>query len=103
MKIFEWVEEIERIYEELVETAKKESLEDIQKDRSAQEKLLEDTTRKNQDIINNALKTVSKKLSAESAKFEELLMNLRNNIEKYYYDNKEDLINSIFKELGFDF
>ena len=103
MKIFEWVEEIERIYEELVEKTKKESLEDIRKERSAQEKLLEDTTRKNQDIINNALKTVSKKLSAESAKFEELLMNLRNNIEKYYYDNKEDLINSIFKEVGFDF
>lgn len=103
MKIFEWVEEIERIYEELVEKTKKESLEDIRKERSAQEKLLEETTHNNQEIINNALKTVSEKVSEESDKFEELLMNLRNKIEKYYYENKEDLINSIFRELGFDF
>ena len=103
MKIFEWVEEIERIYEELVGKAKKESIEDIQKEREAQEKLLEKTTRNNQKIIDNALKTVSKKVSEESVKFEELLTNLCNKIEKFYYENKEDLINSIFKELGFDF
>ncbi|MFW9952253.1 MAG: hypothetical protein ACFFKA_19200 [Candidatus Thorarchaeota archaeon] len=103
MKIFEWVEEIERIYDELVEKAKKENLEDIRKERNAQEKLLEDTIHNNQEIINNALATVSKKGTEESSKFEELLTNLRNKIEKYYYENKEVLINSIFKELGFDF
>jgi F0F1-type ATP synthase membrane subunit b/b' len=103
MKIFEWVEEIERIYEELVDKAKKESLENIQKERKAQEKLLEETTRNNQKIIDNALKTVSTKVNEESVKFEELLTNLRNKIENFYYENKEDLTNSIFKELGFDF
>lgn len=103
MKIFEWVEEIERIYDELVEKAKKENLEDIRKERTVQEKLLEDTIRNNQEIINNALATVSKKGKEESIKFEELLMNLCNKIEKYYYENREVLINSIFKELGFDF
>jgi len=103
MKIFEWVEEIERIYEELVDKAKKESLDDIQKERKTQEKLLEETTRNNQKIIDNALKTVSTKVNEESVKFEELLTNLRNKIENFYYENKEDLTNSIFKELGFDF
>ena len=103
MKIFEWVEEIEGIYEDLVEKTRNESLKDIQKERNNQEKILEETTRKNQEIIKEALNTVSKILSEESAKFEELLTNLNNNIEKYYYDNRNELINNMFKELGFDF
>lgn len=103
MEIFEWVEEIESIYDNLVDKAKKESLEEIQKERSEQEKLLEETTRRNEDIIKDALKAVSKIVREESTKFEQFLTNLSNNIEKYYNDNRNDLINSMFKELGFDF
>jgi hypothetical protein len=103
MKIFEWVEEIENIYEDLIEKAKEASLEGIRKERIAQEKILEETNRKNQEIINNALATVSKKMTEKSDNFEELLMNLCSKIEKYYDEHKEDLTISIFEKLGFDF
>ena len=41
MPIFKWVEEIENIYENLIENAKKESLEDIEKLNASLEKDIE--------------------------------------------------------------
>ncbi len=41
MPIFKWVEEIENIYDDLIENAKKESLEDIEKLKASLEKDME--------------------------------------------------------------
>ncbi len=103
MEIFKWVEEIEKIYDDLIEKAKKESLEDIRKARTSQEKEMENTIYKNQEIINEALAKVSKEVSENSENFEELLKNLCNKIEKYYQENKEGLSSILFEKLGFDF
>ncbi len=103
MEIFKWVEEIEKIYNDLIEKAKKGSLEEIRKARSSQEKEMENITYKNQEIINEALAKVSKEVSANSENFEERLKNLCNKIEKYYQENKEGLSSSLFEKLGFDF
>jgi len=103
MEIFKWVEEIEKIYDDLIEKSKKESLEDIRKARTAQEKEMENTIYKNQEIINEALAKVSKEVSNNSENFEEQLKNLCNKIEKYYQENKEGLSSLLFEKLGFDF
>ncbi|NVM18014.1 MAG: hypothetical protein HWN80_09875 [Candidatus Lokiarchaeota archaeon] len=103
MEIFKWVEEIEKIYDDLTEKAKKESLEDIRNARNSQEKEMENTIYKNQEIINTALAKVSTKINEKSVNFEELLTNLCNNIVKYYQENKEGLTSLLFEKLGFDF
>jgi len=103
MPIFKWVEEIENIYENLIENAKKESLEDIEKLNASLEKDMEKKNHNNQEIINSALKTLSKEVNEKSLKFGELISKLCSKIEKNYYENKEGLMNSIFEKLGFDF
>jgi len=103
MEIFKWVEEIEKIYDDLIEKAKKGSLEEIQKARTSQEKEMEMIIYKNQEIINDALAKVSKEVSEKSENFEELLKDLCHNIEKYYQENKTGLANKLFEKLGFDF
>jgi len=103
MEIFKWVEEIEKIYDNLIEKAKKESLEDIRKARTSQEKDMEKVIYKNQEIINDASAKVSKEVSEKSKNFEELVKNLCSKIEKDYQDNKEGLTGLLFEKLGFDF
>ncbi len=103
MEIFKWVEEIEKIYDDLIEKAKKGSLEDIRKARISQEKDMEEIIYKNQEIVNDASAKVSKEVSEKSKNFEELVKILCNKIEKDYQDNKEGLTSLIFEKLGFDF
>lgn len=103
MEIFEWVEEIEKIYDDLIEKAKKGSLEDIRKARMSQEQDMEKIIYKNQEIINEASAKVSKEVSAKSKSFEELVKNLCSKIEKDYQDNKKGLTSLLFEKLGFDF
>jgi len=103
MEIFKWVEEIEKIYDDLIEKAKKESLEDIRKARTSQEKVMEEIIYKNQQIINNASAKVSKEVSEKSKNFGELVKNLCNKIKKDYQNNKEGLTSLLLEKLGFDF
>jgi len=103
MPIFKWVEEIENIYDNLIEDAKKESLEDIEKLKASIEKDMEKTINNNQEIINSALKTLSKEVNEKSLKFGESISKLCSKIEKNFYENKEGLMNLIFEKLGFDF
>jgi len=103
MPIFKWVEEIENIYENLIEDAKKESLNDIEKLKASIEKDMEKKIHNNQEIINSALKTLSKEVNEKSSKFGESISKLNSKIEKIFYENKEGLMNLIFEKLGFDF
>lgn len=103
MPIFKWVEEIEDIYENLIENAKKESLEDIEKLNASLEKDIEKKNLKNQEVISSALATLSEEVNEKNSKFGELISKLCSKIEKNYYGNKEGLMILIFEKLGFDF
>lgn len=103
MPIFKWVEEIENIYEDLIENAKKESLDDIEKLKVLIEKDIEKKNHNNQEIINSALATLSKEVNEKSSKFGDSISKLCSKIEKNFYENKEGLMNLIFEKLGFDF
>jgi F0F1-type ATP synthase membrane subunit b/b' len=103
MEIFKWVEEIEKIYDDLIEKSKKESLDNIREARTSQEKEMEIIINRNQEIINKALAKISEEVNQKGSHFEELLKNLCNDIENYYQNNKEGLTSIIFEKLGFDF
>ncbi|MFX1325777.1 MAG: hypothetical protein ACFE8N_12560 [Promethearchaeota archaeon] len=101
--IFKWAEDIEKIYEELIEKGKSENLSEIQKIRSEQEELLEKTVNHFRDTVNVALKSLTTNLNKEDQVILKKINNLKKKMEKKYLDNQENLINLLIKELGFDF
>lgn len=102
-EIFKWAEDIEKIYEELIEKGKSENLDEIQKIRTEQENLLEKTVDHFRDTVNIALKSLTTDLKREDQTILEKINNLKKKIEKKYLENKENLINLLIKDLGFDF
>jgi len=103
MAIFEWVKEIEKIYEDLIEKAKKESLSEIQIFRDEQEKVLDKTLQKKQNMINLALKSVNEEVDTEIGFFKTNLEKTLKEIESNYEQNKIILIRDIIHKLGLDF
>ena len=103
MEIFKWVEEIEKIYDDLIEKAKDESLEEIKKVQSSQAKIMEEMIYKNQENLNNALAKVSEDVRGKSGEFEVLIKDLCSKIEQYYLENKKGLTGLLFEKIGFDF
>jgi len=103
MEIFKWVEEIEKIYDDLIEKAKDESLEEINKVQSSQAKIMEEMTYKHQENLNNALTGVSEEVRGQLKEFEILIKDLCSKIEQYYLENKKGLTDLLFEKIGFDF
>ncbi len=103
MEIFKWVEEIEKIYDDLIEKAKDESLGEIKKVQSSQAKIMEEMIYKNQDNLNKTLTKISDDVRGKSGEFEVLLKDLCAKIEYYYLENKKGLTDLLFEKIGFDF
>ncbi len=103
MEIFKWVEEIEKIYDDLIEKAKDESLGEITKVQSSQAKIMEEMIYKNQENLNKVLTKVSKDVRGKSEEFEVLLKDLCVKIERYYLENKKGLTNLLIEKIGFEF
>jgi len=103
MEIFKWVEEIEKIYDDLIEKVKDESLGEITKVQSSQAKVMEEMIYKNQENLNIALTKVSKEVKGKSEEFQVLLKDLCVKIERYYLENKKGLTNLLFEKIGFEF
>jgi len=103
MEIFKWVEEIEKIYDDLIEKAKDESLEEIKKVQSSQAKIMEEMTYKHQENLNNELTKVSEEVRRQSKEFEVLIKDLCSKIKHYYLENKKGLTDLLFEKIGFDF
>ena len=103
MEIFKWVEEIEKIYDDLIEKAKDESLGEITKVQSSQAKIMEEMIYRNQENLNKVLNKVSKDVRGKSEEFEVLLKDLCVKIERYYLENKKGLTNLLIEKIGFEF
>jgi len=103
MKIFEWVEEVEKIYENLIENAKKESLDELERLRTEQEKNMEERIENNRKIVESALKSLSENLNNEDIFITEKIKDFKEKMEITYKNSKETLFNTIIKEIGFDF
>lgn len=103
MKIFEWVEEIEKIYKDLIDKAKKENLAELENLRSEQEKNMEKRIKNNREIVDSALKLLLKKLKDEDIFITEKLNDFKKKMEKEYQNSKQNLAELIIKDIGFDF
>ncbi|MFW9820871.1 MAG: hypothetical protein ACFFE5_14785 [Candidatus Thorarchaeota archaeon] len=103
MKIFEWVEEIENIYKDLIDNAKKENLAELENLRSEQEKNMEEKIKLNHKIVDSALNSLIKKLDEKDVYIKEKIKEFQTKMEEHYQNSKEELFNLLIKGIGFDF
>lgn len=103
MEIFKWVKDIEKVYSDLIEIAKKENLEELVQFRADQEKTLESLLSKKQEILSLAFKNLSLEVNEEIENFDKKLEGSIKKIEKNYQKNKDLIKKSILDKLGFDF
>lgn len=103
MKIFEWVEEIENIYKDLIDKAKKENLTELENLRSEREKNMEEKIETNHKIVNSALNSLIKELDNKNTFIAEKVKEFKTKMEEQYQNSKDELFNLLIKDIGFDF
>ncbi|MFX0057798.1 MAG: hypothetical protein ACFE85_03345 [Candidatus Hodarchaeota archaeon] len=103
MKIFEWIKDIEKVYEDLIEKAKEESLIEIQTFRKEQEKFLEDSIQTKQNNVKEVLKSLNKETKEEIRIFKEKLESKLKLVKSNYERKMEELIEEIITKAGLNF
>ncbi|MFX0002035.1 MAG: hypothetical protein ACFE9C_01210 [Candidatus Hodarchaeota archaeon] len=103
MDIFKWVNDIEKVYEDLINNAKDFNLNDIEQFREMQRKEFENFINKKNEIINIALLKLSQDLESESKKFSDKIDKAIKKIEKDFQKNIPNLQKLIIIEAGLDF
>jgi len=103
MEIFKWVNDLEKIYEDLIKNSKNESLAELKALRNNQEKMIEFSLNQKQKIVNLALKNLAEDIAKEIANFKNLLNENKENIEKQFQISKNNLVKSIIEKLGLEF
>ncbi|MFW9821679.1 MAG: hypothetical protein ACFFE4_02010 [Candidatus Thorarchaeota archaeon] len=103
MKIFDWVEEIENIYKNLIDKSKEENLTELENLRSEQEKYMEEKIDTNHKIVNSALNSLIKKLDDKNTFITEKLKEFKTKMAEQYLNSKEELFKLLIKDIGFDF
>ena len=103
MEIFKWVKDIEKIYDDLIENAKKENLEELREFRENQDKMMEDLLSKRQDVLSLAFKNLSIEVNKEIETFDKRLEESIKKIENNYQRNKGLIKKSVLHQIGFDF
>lgn len=103
IEIFKWTKDIEKIYEGLIDKAKEENLAEMQAFRENQEKLIEKTLLKKQEVVNLALKNISIEINNGISSFNEKLDVAMKKIERKYQKDKIQLIKIIIKKLELNF
>ena len=103
MKIFEWVNDIEKVYHELIEKANKENSLELQIFKEQQENLLKEILKKNHELVNLSLESLSEDVTNGIRSYEEEFDKAIKVIDKDYQKKKPELINKIILKLGFDY
>ena len=103
MDVFKLVNDIEKVYEDLINNAKNFNLNDIERYREMQRKEFENFINKKNEIINKALLKLSQDLESESKKFSDKIDKAIKKIEKDFQKNIPNLQKLIIIEAGLDF
>ncbi|MFW9896536.1 MAG: hypothetical protein ACFFD7_12090 [Candidatus Thorarchaeota archaeon] len=103
MKVFDWVEEIEKIYKDLIDKSKDENLTELENLRSEQEKYMEEKIDTNRKIVDSALKSLIKKLDDKNAFITEKVKEFKTKMAEQYLNSKEELFKLLIRDIGFDF
>ena len=103
MDLFKSLKEIETLYENLIENAKKERLDQIELLENEQKKNLEEIIKKKMEFVNSVLNDLSEEVKNYIINFEKKNNEIIKKIELNYKKNKSELTQSIIEKLGYDF
>ena len=103
MKIFDWANDIEKVYQQLIEKARQENALEVQTFREQQENVLKELLKKNHDLVNLSLESLSEDVTSGIRSYEAQFDEALKSIEKEYQKKKSELITAIIEKLGFNF
>jgi vacuolar-type H+-ATPase subunit H len=103
MRIFEWVNDIEKVYQQLIDKARQENSLEIQVFKEQQENLLKEMQKKNHDLVNLSLESLSEDVISGIRSYEEKIDEALQKIKNDYQKKKNKLINQMIEELGVSF
>ncbi len=103
MDIFKWIKDIENVYDELINNAKTVNLNDIEEFRESQRKKFEDYVKKKNELVKNALTTLSQDVDSEINVFNKKIDKAIKNIENEFQKSVQGLNKLIIAEAGLDF
>ena len=103
MDFFEWVKDIETVYEDLIGNAKKLNLNEIEEYRKEQDEKFDDFITKINVLVNTALGNLTVDSDIKTNIFEKKLDKAIQNIETEFKKNLENLQKLIIEEVELDF
>ena len=103
MEVFEWVRDIERVYEELINKTKNTNLKDIEEFRQEQAEKFDTFITKINVLVKTAIGNLTVALDQETNIYEKDLDNAIKKIEADFKKNIKNLQKLIIEEVGLDF
>jgi len=103
MKIFDWAKDLEEVYQQLIEKARNENTIEVQVFKENQEKLLKQLLKKNHELVNLSLESLSEDVTSGIRSYEAQFDKALKIIEEEYQKKKSELIDEIILKLGFNF
>ncbi len=103
MDIFEWVKDIEKVYDNLINDAKSLNLKEIEEFREIQNENFEEYITKINVLVKTAIGNLTVDIDKETNVYEKNLNNAINKIESNFKKNIGKLQNLIIEKVGIDF
>ncbi len=103
MKIFEWANDIEKLYHQIIMKTEQENSVEIQNFKDFQENEMKELLKKNHDLVNLSLESLSEDVSTGIRVYEDKIDDALKKIENYYQKKKNKLVDEIIEDIGFNF
>ncbi len=103
MDVFDWLKDIEKVYEDLIDNSKVINLEDIEEFREQYRKRFEFFLEEKNEVVNKAIMTLATDINKETKVFENQIDNALNHIKTEFQKEIENLHKLIIEEIGLDF
>jgi hypothetical protein len=103
MDVFDWIKDIERLYENLINNAKDINLKDIEEFREQQRKQFETFLERKNELVNEALITLAMSGDTQNKEFGDQIDKALKKIEVQFQEEIANLHKIIIDEMGLDF
>ncbi len=103
MDLFEWLKDIEKVYEDLMNSAKDINLNDIEEFRDQQRMYFEYYFEEKNELVNNVLSKLAIDLDKEKKIFDDQIDEAIKKIAIQFEKEKDNLQELIIEEAGLDF
>ncbi len=103
MDLFNWLKDIEKVYEDLIDNSKVVNLEDIEEFRAQHRKRFEFFLEEKNEVINTAITTLANDVNKETEVYENHIDTALNQIKTEFQKEIEMLHKFMIEEIGLDF